>query len=275
MLPIPGVNRHLPILLLVVVAGFLVAVGTVVAVLLALIRPGPGRPPEQQAADSFLSQMNTGFTSSTSLYAVDAVSESAGRARQTTPGIWGRWTAQEVRPGRRLGPLESAEVLGAMRGADGVERPCAVTLVHIERWLVAEVSVGGEDRLPAPLHDEDRGKPQILHCRVSAVDYRSGEHAVRVAVLIRCPPAGSGAEAEPTRLSFSAVAQKKDGTRTHPDEFRQELSGPASGRLVAFEFEPGWRFRTRSSRFAPDTFLSLRVEDLRTKQSGTRDVEIR
>ncbi|MBI2923669.1 MAG: hypothetical protein HYY18_21645 [Planctomycetes bacterium] len=274
MLPIPGVSRHFPILVLVAVAGFLVAVGTVVAVLLSLIRPGPRRPPEQQAADSFLSQMNTGFTSSTSLYAVDAVSESAGRARQATPGLWGRWTAQEVRPGRRLGPLESAEVLGTMRGADGVERACAVTLVNFERWLVAEVAVGGTDCLPAPLQEEDRSKPQILHCVVQAVEHERSEHGIRVIVLVRVPTSGSGAEAEPSRLALTAIAQKKDGTRTQPGEFRQELAGPASGRLVALEFTPGWRFPSRSARVAPDTFLSLRVEDLRTKASSTREAEI-
>ena len=275
MLPIPGVKRQLPILILVVVGGFVVAVGTFVAVLISLFNPGPRRPPEQQAADSFLSQMNTGFTSSTSLYAVDAVSESAGRARQATPGLWGRWTAQEVRPGRRLGPLESAEVLGAMKGADGVERPCAVTVVNFERWLVAEVSVGGADCLPAPLQEEDRVKPQVLHCVIRAVDHERSDHAIRVTVLVRCPPGGGGAEAEPARLSLFAIAQKKDGTRTHPGDFRQELAGPASGRLVALEFTPDWRFPSRSARFAPDTVLLLRVEDLRTRQSSTSEYEIR
>ncbi|MEK7469558.1 MAG: hypothetical protein AAB074_19470 [Planctomycetota bacterium] len=240
----------------------------------ALSSCGPARPPEVSAADNLMNALLRD-TGTSSLFAVPAISESIGRARQRHAAWLKSWEVTGVSASGRIGPWSSAEVAGTLTGTDGVARPAVVTLADLDRWQVLAVHVDGKLLLPCPLNAADVKKPQILFVRTRrqiGSTPPDPQRRDRLELEIIAAPGSRSSEAPAMRLEARLL--EKDGAQ-HGVTFEADFTAPGVHGLVSVLTDPGWSGNFFPGRGHSSYRLAVTVIDKSTGESTTREEGLR
>jgi hypothetical protein len=240
----------------------------------ALCSCGPARPPEVSTADNLMNAL-VRDTGNSSLFAVPAISDSIGRARQRN-GAWLKsWEVTGVLARGRIGAWDSAEVTGTLMGSDGVSRAAVVTLANVDRWQVLAVHVEGRLLLPCPLDAADVKKPQVLFVRTRRqYDSRATDPLKKDRLELEIIAAPGSKSTEAPAMRIEARLLEKDGAQ-HGKTFEADFVTTGTHGLVSVQTDPGWAGSFFPGKGHSSYRLAVTVIDKATGLSSTREEGLR